>query len=45
MLFLLCLNQGKVQKDRRNRGITPALPPVEDRAKVKEEYLKKKTFF
>ncbi|CAH0717955.1 unnamed protein product, partial [Brenthis ino] len=32
---------GKVTKDRRVRGLTPYLPDVADREKIKAEYLKK----
>lgn len=30
----------EVQKDRKQRGITPALPPVDEREQYKAEYLK-----
>ncbi|XP_034942728.1 coiled-coil-helix-coiled-coil-helix domain-containing protein 7 [Chelonus insularis] len=29
-----------VMHDRRSKGITPILPPVEEREKMKEEYMK-----
>ncbi|XP_055620969.1 coiled-coil-helix-coiled-coil-helix domain-containing protein 7 [Toxorhynchites rutilus septentrionalis] len=32
----------KVSRDRRSRGIYPYLPDVEDRAKLKAEYMKSK---
>nr|XP_034826124.1 coiled-coil-helix-coiled-coil-helix domain-containing protein 7 isoform X2 [Maniola hyperantus] len=32
---------GKVSKDRRARGIVPYLPDVEDREKIKAEYVQK----
>jgi len=38
--FLFVL-QGKVQANRRAKGIRPYLPWPEDREQVKEEYIKK----
>lgn len=35
--------QGKVTKDRRVRGLTPYLPDVADRERIKAEYIKKMT--
>ncbi|OQR67863.1 coiled-coil-helix-coiled-coil-helix domain-containing protein 7-like [Tropilaelaps mercedesae] len=35
-----CHSTAKVVKDRKRRGIEPALPAVEDRKAVKQEYLK-----
>nr|CAD7439653.1 unnamed protein product [Timema bartmani] len=34
--------KGDVKADRRNKGIVPALPLPEDRARVKEEFLEKR---
>ncbi|XP_041970012.1 coiled-coil-helix-coiled-coil-helix domain-containing protein 7 [Aricia agestis] len=31
---------GKVYQDRKARGITPYLPDIEERAKIKEDYKK-----
>ncbi|XP_049880274.1 coiled-coil-helix-coiled-coil-helix domain-containing protein 7 [Pectinophora gossypiella] len=31
---------GKVYKDRKAKGLYPYLPDVEDRAKIKEDYVK-----
>lgn len=39
----LCF-QGKVYNDRRARGLHPYLPEVEDREKIKQEYLGKVRF-
>ncbi|ALC44787.1 CG4186 [Drosophila busckii] len=32
----------KVRSDRRAKGIVPYLPPVEERAEIKAEYMKNK---
>ncbi|CAG9792804.1 unnamed protein product [Diatraea saccharalis] len=35
---------GKVYSDRRSKGLTPYMPDVEDREKIKEEYIKNVQF-
>lgn len=34
--------QTKVRADRRSKGIVPELPPIADRARIKDEYMKTK---
>lgn len=38
------LFQNNVQLTRRRQGVSPTLPPVEERLKIKEEYMKTKPF-
>lgn len=35
---------GKISALRRSQGIKPSLPPVEEREKIKQEYLSKQKF-
>lgn len=40
-MVILCW-QNKVQVQRRREGIQPYMPDIEDRPKIKEEYMKTK---
>lgn len=38
--YLYFCSQGKVYKDRKAQGITPYLPSIEEREKIKNDYMK-----
>lgn len=40
MIFVFLTFQGQVYKDRKAKGIVPYLPEVEERAKIKEDFMK-----